>query len=200
MGLTRQHSRAMAKPESTGLDTGAAGAPDRASAVQRLFREHNRALVSFLRARLRSEQEARDVAQEAYVRLLQLEDPSAVSFLRSYLFRIAANLAVDRLRERSVREETRPDEIFEGIADERIPERIVIAKEELDVVRQALMKLPDNCRRALISYVFEGCSTVQIAAAMGLTDRTIRLYIAQGLAVCRSKLDAARAESGECKP
>ena len=44
----------------------------RSTVIQRLFEEHNRTLIGFLRARLRSEAEARDVAQEAYVRLLQL--------------------------------------------------------------------------------------------------------------------------------
>src|SRR5689334_14906628 len=62
----------------------------RSQSFNRLFREHNRSLMSFLVARLRSVHEARDVAQEAYVRLLQLDKPGAVSLLRSYLFRTAA--------------------------------------------------------------------------------------------------------------
>ena len=55
--------------------------------VGRLFREHNRSLVSYLAMRLRSVQEAKEVAQEAYVRVLQLQEPGAVSFLRAYLFK-----------------------------------------------------------------------------------------------------------------
>lgn len=172
-------------------DSGAKG--DRASVVNRLFQEHNRALVSFLTARLRCEEEARDVAQEAYVKLLQLDDHKAVSFLRSYLFRIAANLAVDRLRQRSVREQTQPAEVFDSIVDERAPERIAMAKQELEVVRRAVVELPENHRRAFVMYVFEGLGTVQIAGQLGLTDRMIRIYIAQGLAFCRAKLDASLA-------
>src|SRR3546814_9782476 len=41
--------------------------------LARLFREHNASLVQLLRARLRLAQEAWDVAQEAYVRMLQLD-------------------------------------------------------------------------------------------------------------------------------
>src|SRR5262245_1247058 len=70
----------------------------RAALIERLFREHNEALVRFLLSRLRSPQEAQEVAQEAYVRLLNLDEPGAVSYLRAFLFRTAANLAVDRLR------------------------------------------------------------------------------------------------------
>src|SRR5688500_18677903 len=75
----------------------------RAELVTRLFREHNQALISLLTLQLRSVQDAKEVAQESYVRLLQLDRPGAASLLRAYLFRIASNLAVDRLRQRNVR-------------------------------------------------------------------------------------------------
>src|SRR5947209_4337020 len=85
-----------APPQESALD-GAPACPD----VGRLFREHNQTLVRYLRARLGSEQEAKEVAQEAYVKLLQLERVGAISFMRAYLFRIAANLAIDRIRQRN---------------------------------------------------------------------------------------------------
>src|SRR6266566_4306305 len=74
----------------------------RASVVERLFREHNEALIRFLRGRVGSHNEALEVAQEAYVRLLSLDQPGAVSYLRAFLFKTAANLAVDRLRREDV--------------------------------------------------------------------------------------------------
>src|SRR5580698_6212816 len=69
-----------------------------AARIDHLFREHNDALVRFLSARLGSYQDAREVAQEAYVRLLNLDRPGAVNFLRALLYKTAANLAIDRLR------------------------------------------------------------------------------------------------------
>jgi hypothetical protein len=66
--------------------------PSHSELIERLFREHNEALVRFLLARLRSRQAALEVAQEAYVRLLSLDQPGAVSYLRSFLFKTAANL------------------------------------------------------------------------------------------------------------
>jgi DNA-directed RNA polymerase specialized sigma24 family protein len=65
------------------------GAAARVAEISRLFREHNAALIKFALTKVGSEQEAKDVAQEAYVRLLQLDRPVAVSYLRWYLFRIA---------------------------------------------------------------------------------------------------------------
>jgi len=136
------------EPEQQRTPTPQRGGDDHVTAVKRLFQEHNRTLVSFLNARLHSEQEARDIAQEAYVRVLQLDNHGAVSFLRSYLFRVAANLAVDRLRERAVRETPEPQALFDALVDERVPDRTAIAGQQLEAVRAVAhaRKLPGQCR------------------------------------------------------
>ncbi|TLY57176.1 MAG: hypothetical protein E6K52_14970, partial [Gammaproteobacteria bacterium] len=82
-------------------------------AVSELFRANNRALISFLLTHLSNESEAREVAQEAYIKLLQLDRPEAVSFLRSYLFRIAANLAIDRIRRRGRKDRIERLDLFD---------------------------------------------------------------------------------------
>ena len=61
-----------------------------------LFCERNDALVRFLSARRGPYQDARAVAQKAYVRPLNLDRPGATNFLSALLFKAAANLAVDR--------------------------------------------------------------------------------------------------------
>lgn len=170
------------------LDTAA-----RAEMVRRLFQEHNRALVGFLVARLQSEAEAHDVAQEAYVRLLQLEQASAVSFLRAHLFTIAGNLAIDRIRKRQVRERNSPQEFFEELLTRPGPDRTAMAQEELVLIKDALRELPEKCRRAFMLHIFAGHSVQQIATQMQLTDRMIRHYVARAMAVCRQRLDEANA-------
>src|SRR5690606_37648629 len=97
----------------------------------RLFREHNRTLVLFLAARLKDEQAAREVAQEAYVKVLQLEQPGAVSFLRSYLFKVASNLAVDRLRQQRSRRRLDQKDGFEDFVEDSMAERAALARDEL---------------------------------------------------------------------
>lgn len=175
----------------TPLDGGGAPlAPGmRSELVRQLFEQHNRALVGFLVARLDSEAEAHEVAQEAYVRLLQLEQPSAVSFLRAHLFSIASNLAVDRLRHRQVRDRNASTEFFENLLTRPGPERAVLAQQELGIIRAALRELPEKCRRVFVMHMFGGQSVQEIAASMQLTDRMIRHYIARALATCRQRMD-----------
>lgn len=168
--------------------------PDEALDIARLFREHNHALVRFLTLRLQSENEAKEVAQEAYVRLLQLDRPGVQSFLRAQLFRIAMNLAVDRLRRRNLELRTARAELFDELDDVHEPERTLLATEELELLCRSLDELPEACRRAFLLHRLEGLSAEQIAQRMNVTGRMIRHHLSRALIYCRLRGDGMTAE------
>jgi RNA polymerase sigma factor (sigma-70 family) len=167
----------------------------RAELVARLFREHNDALVSFLALRLRSHQDAKEVAQEAYVRLLQLDrSDGAISLLRSYLFRIASNLAIDRLRHRSVRWNSAASvkaELFESLGPQNDVERGLVAAEELDLVRRALLELPGPCQRAFWMHREQGATVAEIALELNVTERMVRHHLSRALVYCQLRMAGA---------
>jgi RNA polymerase sigma factor (sigma-70 family) len=159
------------------------GAPeDRPAEIGRLFREHNRKLVGLLVARLRNEQEAREVAQEAYVKLLQLESRGgAVSYLRSYLFRIAENLATDRIRQRQIRSDLDRLESMDDLFADAQAERAAIATQELANLQRAVAELPQTCRDVFILHKLADRPIEEVAALTGLKDRMVRRYVRRAL-------------------
>jgi len=173
----------------------APGAQDHRDVVTQLFRDHNRALVKFLLTRLTSEQEARDVAQEAYVRLLQLDRPGAISFLRGYLFRLAANLSVDRIRHRVVREKAAV-ELFDELAEASVTEESAITREEVDLACDALKELPLKQQEAFLLHVVEGYSTPEVARRLRVHERTVRKYVTDALLHCRSRIRSESSGEG----
>ena len=66
-----------------------------------LFEEHQEPLVRFLTLRLGNAEDAAEIAQEAYLRLMKVERLEELENPRGYLFRTAANLAIDRTRQQS---------------------------------------------------------------------------------------------------
>lgn len=167
---------------------------ERAAEISQLFREHNRALVLFLTSRLKDTQAAREVAQEAYVRVLQLEAPSAVSFLRSYLFRVALNLAVDRLRQEAVRGRPSGSEpVAEDFLDEATPERVAIATDELENLGTWVSELPQKYQEAFRLHRLEERPFEQIAEQMGIKERMARRYVANALLYLRLRREGASA-------
>jgi RNA polymerase sigma factor (sigma-70 family) len=157
----------------------------RATEVARLFREHNRALVLYLAARFKDVQTAREVAQEAYVRLLQLENTGTVSFLRAYLFKIAGNIAIDRLRQQQTRARLDDVKEIDDLFIEPSAERTIIAREELAHLGRLLAELPEKYQQAFRLHRFEDQSFPDIAHQMGIKERMVRRYVTNTLVYLR---------------
>lgn len=157
--------------------------------IERLFREHNDSLIRFVLARLHSEAEAHEIVQEAYVRLLKLDEPDAVSYLRAFMYRTAANLVQDRLKQRQRRDELRQLLVFEAPAPRADVDLDVDADDALAIIRQAIAEMPPKCQKAFLLHRVHEVPVAEVAKEMNLSVRMVRLYIARSLAHCREKLD-----------
>lgn len=193
-------SRPLTDPQSAkSAEVGPAAGPAPTSGHQQniaeLAREHNRALHAFLMARLRDEHEAHDVAQEAYARLLQLDRPGTVSFLRAYLFRTAANIAIDRARQRIQRSDVHQREFAQEPVDRLSPEVRTLSAEDLAVLKQALLELSSKARRVFLLYRLEGWSDARIATRLGIGTRMVRYYITQAGIYCRLRVQGLPQEA-----
>jgi RNA polymerase sigma factor (sigma-70 family) len=186
-------------PRDTQHESGAEPAgSSHAQRISRLFSEHNDSLIQFLATRLRSVQEAKEVAQEAYVRLLSLEDSGAVSFLRAFLFKTAANLAVDRIRSRNRQRQALDAGLCDESREAPTPDREAASAQEMEIVRHLVAELPPKCRRAFLLHRVHGAEFSEIAEEMGLSERMVRHYVLRAVLYCRAGLDAAQGckESG----
>jgi RNA polymerase sigma factor (sigma-70 family) len=194
LGYTRM--ALMSDPETQQTAAQAQNTEARAALVADLFREHNEALIRFLALRLRSQQAAREVAQEAYVRVLNLDRPGAVNFLRAFLFKTAANLAVDRIRhEQTTRQLARTGKLLDVFSTQASPEQAAASAQELALVGRLMNELPPKCRRAFFLHKIRGLDFAQIAQQMGLRERMVRNYVVRAVLYCRAGLDAARGTS-----
>ncbi len=147
-------------------------------------------LDCFLQCRLNSFADAQEIAQETYVRMLTLERPGEVLSERAYLFRIASNLAVDRLRMRKVRNDMPIEVPEDDLHLATVPERHVSTGEQWNELRKALRELPAKTSRAFVMHMLEGRDLRLIAQAMKLSERMVRYHVSHALAHCRARVDA----------
>lgn len=161
---------------------------DHAQALARLIEEHNRALHAFLMMKVRDEHEAREIAQEAYVRLLQLDTPGAIGFLRAYLFKTAANIAINRAKQRQVRGRIDRMDSEADLVDHLTPDRWVLAAEELEVLKRALFELSPKARRAFVLHRFKEWDHERIGKELGIQPRMVRHYLMQAGLYCKLRI------------
>jgi RNA polymerase sigma factor (sigma-70 family) len=164
----------------------------RATVVERLFREHNEALIRFLRGRVGSHNEALEVAQEAYVRLLSLDQPGAVSYLRAFLFKTAANIAIDRRRRNQNFDRVAGRQLFSELTENRTPERQLSGEQTLRHLGALIESMPPKCRECFVMNQIHGLDAATIARRLGITDSMVRKYVVRALLHCRAHMDFER--------
>jgi RNA polymerase sigma factor (sigma-70 family) len=150
--------------------------------------EDRAALVRFILGRLRSAEDARDLAQEAYLRFLQVPDEAVIRQPLRYLYRIALNLVYEfhLRRDRSI--VTFDSQIAEEQA-ERMPldpgselAQALTTTEQLDRI---LNQIPPHYRRVLVMHKRDGLSYAEIAAETGLSKQSVQKYLARAMAAAR---------------
>jgi RNA polymerase sigma factor (sigma-70 family) len=161
-----------------------------------LFARHRLSLYRYLNGLLHSREEAKDVLQETYLRLLRQPSLDHVrQNARAYLFKTATNIARDLFRQRSVR----------GIdAEMRAwsasglhtpdwtswPELALQGHQVEAIVIAALRELDSEVREALLLHRYRDMTHQAIGLRMGLSTRTVERYVKDGLTHIGRRLKA----------
>ena len=164
-------------PEDEGsgaLEASRPAAPLSSAESERLFREHNDALLSYAYARVRSWADAKDVVQEAYVKVFELGKERPISHLRAYLYKAVRNCAVDWVRQRNVRENFANLEHFRIDKEASSVEQVWLLRDE---IKRALDALPPKCRLAMTLVNVRGLSYEEAAQCMRIKTHSVRRLI-----------------------
>ena len=155
-----------------------------------IFERHAVELQRYFAVRVRCVATAQDLVQETYLRLQKLEGSHLIEDLRTYMFRVAANLAIDHLRaERRRAALTGSAAEFLAIENPRAtPERVLLAKEEFKIVEEALKDLSPLCQQIVVLNRFEGMKHREIAALLGISQSAVEKHLAKALVHCRRRL------------
>jgi RNA polymerase sigma-70 factor (ECF subfamily) len=151
-------------------------------AFAQLYRHFAPRLKSYLMRGGASDSLAEDVAQEAMAtawRKAALFDPAKAN-VSTWLFTIARNLRIDRIRRESRPE---PDPNDPAFVPEPLPspDRVITAQQNADIIQHALADLPDAQREAVMLSFFEEASHAAIAERLQVPLGTVKSRIRLGL-------------------
>lgn len=160
------------------------------SSLLRLLVEHYEALTLYLSRRLGSASSANDVVHDTYLRLQRLGTVPALDNPRAYLFRIADNIALDRLRAdgRRNRWQVADAGADEHASDAPSAEQAIEQKQRKALLAQAIEELPPRCREVFLLHKIDGLSHSEIARQLGISKSMVEKHVMKALAHCRDRL------------
>jgi RNA polymerase sigma factor (sigma-70 family) len=153
------------------------------------FEQYHAGLHRFLMRRLRSTQNAQDLAQETYLRLLRMDRHELVRKPQAYLYRIASNLVYEfKLRERNTPVCFDSEELERAAESPAVP-ATTDASEDLSLSQQLealIEQLPPLYRAVFVLRKRDGMSYPEIARTLDISVHTVKKYLARAVAQCRS--------------
>ena len=157
-----------------------------------LYEQYLDPIYRFIYYRVSDEQEAEDMAEEVFIRawnnLPDINRRSEIQNFRSWLYRIARNLVVDRYRKKDLEVELGERIIPEDPLQQ--PDSLVQQSQQSNTLREAIRSLEEPYREVLVHRFVNDLSHSETARLMGLQENHVRVLQYRALKKLRSVLEA----------
>lgn len=151
--------------------------------AEAVFRQCYRPLCLYALHYLHSVEEAEDVVQDCFVRMMEHGLPAQP---RAYLYTAVRNACVDLLRRRNpFVTDVRPADLQDFITDEEAVDR----SEREARLWTAIERLPERCREIFLMSKRDGLTYRQIADRLELSPKTVEHQVAKALHTLRGQRD-----------
>ena len=150
------------------------------------FQLHRLSLKRFIGRYLNNAQDIEDVSQEAFLRAFKAEKTTKVLQPKSFLFRIAKNVAISQLRSKSqqITDYIEDQSVGDVLVSEWSTEDEVMAQQKLGIHCEAVAALPPKCRRVYLMRKVYGMPHKEIAERLGIATSTVEKHLLKGVEAC----------------
>lgn len=150
------------------------------------FRNYDKQLHRYLARRLTQRQDAEDLAQEVYLRLLRIDATKRVQKPVAYIFGIASHVVADFRSESWQEHERQLDRDDESDDRASSPDDLADRLNLQQQLERAFARLPQTHAMVLIAHKHRGLSYEEVAAELGLSIHTVEKYVTQAKALIRT--------------
>ena len=167
--------------------------------LSKALEEHRADIRRFLVARTGNEPDADDVLSELWIKV-NSGRPGPIGNPKSYLFRMANNLVLDRIREarrRERREEQWTEERYDlhssgvEVADATPnAEQALLQQADAERLANAISRLPPGAQQVLRMHKLEDLSHGEVAARLGISKSAVEKHMAVAMTHLRRALAA----------
>ena len=151
---------------------------------------HGAELKAYLRGSFPAVRDVDDVVQESYLRVWRRMMRGPVASARSFLYRVARNVAIDAVRRSAAAPVDQMADLNGLNASDGKPDAAEEActSEELELLLVAIERLPRRCREVVVLRKLRGLSPREIAVELGMSEGTVHVHGAKGVRRCEEFL------------
>ncbi|WP_241047576.1 sigma-70 family RNA polymerase sigma factor [Achromobacter xylosoxidans] len=163
--------------------------PNVLPAFHSLYAAHHGWLRAWLLRKLKCRFHAEDIAHDAFLRLLRRGGLETADQPRALLATTANRLVIDERRRRDIEQAYLALHAEQqAMGTEASAEQVAMAVQALTAIGQAIERLPHNAAQAFLMSLYDGMSQHDIARVLRVSERSVKLYIAQALLACHDVL------------
>ena len=151
--------------------------------LQQLSERYRQPLIAYFQRRVGTRNEAEDLTQEVFLRLVKRFDVESLEKPEAFVFTTAVNLLRDRYRRNQTQRSHLADVSLQTDIEELSPERVFDSRQHLATIIETLEQLDERSRDAFILHRLEGMKHAQIAELYGVSVSSVEKYIIKALAV-----------------
>ncbi len=157
--------------------------------LEQIYREYYPAIQRYL-IRFVGQKEAEDLAQEVFIKAGQsLDSFRNEAQVSTWLYRIATNAAIDRMRQPNFRRETVLSQLNPELAGEgQSMENDAMRRATNECIRGMIEDLPQTYRQLMILSELQEMSNQQIADVLGLSLNVVKVRLHRGKAKLKQKM------------
>lgn len=161
---------------------------------------HEPALRNWLRVRFPAIGDQDDLVQETFFRVWRARGSGPIISVKAFLFATARNLAVDILNHRRFEIELGESTISFLSDEQSDPAEAAARGQELELLNKALESLPDRCRRVFTLRRIHGVPQKEIAARLGISEKTVEAQISIAMHKCVRFFEQSLAPAARSAP
>jgi RNA polymerase sigma-70 factor (ECF subfamily) len=166
--------------------------------MDQVYRETRVGLVRYISRYFRKTQEAEDVVQEAFVKVIEAQREREIQSPKAYLYQTARNMAFTQQSTKAFKLTDMVGDVFpesDLLLTKSMEEQYEV-RENFEVYCRAVRSLPVKCRRAFVLCRVYGYSQKEVAAHMGVGVKAIEGHLARATRRCMDFMDAEHEQSG----
>ena len=159
-------------------------------AFELLFRKYYIPLCRFVNKYLNNSDDAKCIVQEVFTRIWEgRENIDPEDSLNAYLFKIAQNISINKLRRKQV--ESKYIEIYKLVYienSENSPYDSLVGNEMNEKLSFAVNKMPPKCRKVFDLSRMDGLKYSEIAKTLHISVKTVEAHMSKALSIVRLEL------------